>query len=113
MVTILTLCAMVESVPSFTTARRILRVRLTSPLAFDCLPAVIASGARSRVLTAALSGATGVDSCAIATVPAPNNAENRIKLYTIFFILGDPPFSFQSTCLITCQMGNMRQRGEH
>src|ERR1039458_6097276 len=79
-VTIFTLCASIESELSLTTALRILRVSATSPLALDCSPAVIASGARSLTLTAVLLGATGAESCAIVTGHSPNSADDATSV---------------------------------
>jgi hypothetical protein len=81
--TIFTLCAIIESESSLTIALRTLRVSSMSLFSFDCSPAVIAPGARSLALTAALSGAIGVESCAIAIVPTPKSAEHSTRLNAI------------------------------
>jgi hypothetical protein len=84
-VTILTLCASIESERSLTTALRILSVSAKSPLALDCSPPVIASGARSLRLTAVLLNATGTESWAIVTVHRPNSAEDATSVKAILF----------------------------
>jgi hypothetical protein len=61
-------------------ALRILRVISTSRLASDCWPAIIASGLRSLMLTAELSGAKGAASCAIVTVFTPNSDQDSTKI---------------------------------
>jgi hypothetical protein len=68
---------------SLTTALRVLRVSSMSLFAFDCWSAVIAPGARSLTLTAELSGAGGIESCAIVTVASPNSAEESANVNAV------------------------------